>query len=172
MRNTDDRAPDKLNPLTGREPNMVKTTISEINLASLLDLVKTPEAGAIDIFLGTTRNHSDGRKVIHLEYEAYEPMATSMMQELESRACATWPVHRIAIIHRIGKVDVGETSVAIAVSASHRKDAFEACRFVIDELKKNVPIWKREFFADGSVEWSGVSETVHIPSLSPSERRG
>lgn len=137
---------------------MVKIVDNEIDIAEALEQVVTPETGGVNIFVGTTRNHSGGRKVIGLEYEAYEPMATAMMRELEDSARSRWPLHGVSIIHRVGSVEVGEASVVIAVSAAHRKEAFEACRFLIDELKKTVPIWKREFFADGTVEWSGTSQ--------------
>lgn len=134
---------------------MVSITRSRIDINKLIELVLAPASGAVDVFIGTTRNHANGKEVLALEYEAYEPMALRELEALESRAQRQWPVHRIVIIHRIGKVPIGEVSVAIAVSSSHRKDAFEACRYLIDELKKSVPIWKREYFADGTIEWAG-----------------
>src|SRR5208283_1957983 len=122
-----------------------------IDVVELLASVIVPEAGGIDIFLGTTRNHSKGKKVIRLEYEAYTPMALKLMSEIEIEIRKRWNIHKISMIHRIGVVPVMEASVAIAVSAVHRKEAFEACRFAIDELKKKVPIWKKEIFEDGEV---------------------
>ncbi|MEX0601953.1 MAG: molybdenum cofactor biosynthesis protein MoaE [Bacteroidota bacterium] len=136
---------------------MVRLTPDPIDIPSLLTDVITPESGGIDVFVGTTRNHSNGRGVTRLEYEAFEPMALKEMEKIEHRARERWPLHNVAVIHRLGTVPVGEASVAIAVASAHRKDAFEACRFLIDELKKTVPIWKREHFADGTVEWSGSS---------------
>lgn len=144
---------------------MNEITIHPINIQKVIDSVTTPESGGIDIFIGATRNHSKHRPVLYLEYEAYEPMALKVIEQIEHEARGKWQLHKVAIVHRIGKVDVGEASVVIAVSSSHRKEAFEACRFLIDTLKKTVPIWKREYFADGTIEWSQSShsgiEQVH-----------
>lgn len=119
--------------------------------------VTVPEAGGVDIFLGTTRNHSKGKRVVRLEYEAYVPMALKLMSEIETEIRERWSIHKLSMIHRTGVVPVMEPSVAIAVSASHRKEAFEACRYAIDELKKRVPIWKKEIFDDGET-WVENSE--------------
>ena len=135
---------------------MVSLTLNRINIKAVVDDVTTPESGGIDLFVGTTRNHARGRSVTLLEYEAYRPMAVGVMEQLEREAHRRWPLNRVAIVHRLGKVPVGEASVAIAVSSAHRKEAFEACRFLIDTLKKEVPIWKREYFSDGTTEWSGA----------------
>ena len=132
-------------------------TMNRIDAAAMLAEVSTPESGGTDVFVGTTRNHSAGRQVAVLEYEAYEPMALKIMAELEREAMRKWPLHKVALVHRLGKVPVGEASVLVAVSGAHRNEAFEACRFLIDSLKREVPIWKKEFFADGAVEWSGQS---------------
>ena len=140
-----------------REGHMVSLTLNPIDIRSVVDGVTAPESGGIDVFVGTTRNHAGGRSVNLLEYEAYEPMAIAMMERLEAEARRRWTVNRIAIVHRLGKVPVGEASVVIAVSSAHRNEAFEVCRFLIDSLKKEVPIWKREHFTDGTVEWSGVA---------------
>ena len=134
---------------------MVQITTSPINIQLAVDSVRTPESGGIDTFIGTTRNYSKGRAVSALEYEAYEPMALKVMERIVEEARRRWPVHGVAVVHRVGRVEVGEASIVIAVSSAHRKEAFEACRFLIDKLKQDVPIWKREYFADGSVEWSG-----------------
>jgi molybdopterin converting factor subunit 1 len=120
-------------------------------------------AGAIVTFVGTTRLDNAGRKVLRLEYEAYEPMALSEMRKLAHEAGVRWNIVRIAIQHRVGVVAIGETSVAIAVSAVHRAEAFEACRFAIDRLKEIVPIWKKEHFEGGEV-WIGC-QTSHPPEL-------
>ena len=130
-------------------------TLKRIDPAAILAEVTTPESGGIDMFIGTTRNHSSGRTVTRLEYEAYEPMALKVMEQLELEAKRAWPLHKVALVHRLGEVPVLEASVLIAVSSAHRKEAFEACRFLIDRLKKEVPIWKKEYFADGTAEWSG-----------------
>ncbi len=130
---------------------MIAIVKKKIDVEEILQSVQVPEAGGIDIFVGTTRNHSNGKRVLSLEYEAYEPMALKMMNEIAEEAKSKWNIRKIAIVHRTGRVKIGEASVVIAVSASHRKEAFEACRFVIDRLKKTVPIWKKEFFKDGEV---------------------
>lgn len=138
----------------GREP---------IDVAALEREVADPAAGAIVSFTGTTRRDNAGRKVLRLEYEAYEPMALSEMRKLAIEANERWKIVRIAIAHRVGVVKIGETSVAIAVSAAHRGEAFEACRFAIDRLKEIVPIWKKEHFEGGEV-WIGC-QTSHPPAL-------
>lgn len=136
---------------------MISIVNEKINVAEVLASVGDPAAGAIDIFVGTTRNHSGGKEVHSLEYQAYEPMASKIMEELAEEARRRWHVKAVSIVHRIGRVDIGEASVVIAVSTAHRKEAFEACRYLIDTLKKNVPIWKKEVFADGEV-WVGSQE--------------
>lgn len=111
----------------------------------------TPEAGGIDVFIGTVRNHTNGKQVLRLEFEAYEAMAISEMQKIVSYATETWPLHRVVLHHRTGSLQVGEVPVIIAVSAAHRDAAFTACRYIIDTLKQTVPIWKKEIFEDGEV---------------------
>ncbi len=133
-----------------------------IDVAALERAVADPRAGAIVTFAGTTRAENAGRVVTRLEYEAYEPMALSEMRRLAREAGERWRIVRIAVSHRIGRVDIGETSVAIAVSAAHRGEAFEACRFAIDRLKEVVPIWKKEHFEGGEV-WIGC-QTSHPPA--------
>ncbi len=132
-----------------------------INVAALERAVADPGAGGTTTFVGTTRNENAGRGVIRLEYEAYEPMALSEMRKLADEAGRRWKITRIAIAHRIGVVEIGEASVAIAVSAPHRAEAFAACRFAIDRLKQIVPIWKKEYFEGGEV-WVGC-QTSHPP---------
>lgn len=132
-----------------------------VDVAKLERSVGDPAAGAVCTFAGTTRNENAGRNVIKLEYEAYEAMALSEMRKLAEEAGRRWQIVRIAITHRIGVVEIGETSVAIAVSAAHRTEAFEACRFAIDRLKEIVPIWKKEHFEGGEV-WVGC-QTSHPP---------
>ena len=107
--------------------------------------------GAVLLFEGIVRDNSRGRPTHFLEYEAYEPMALEQMRQLAREARACWPVDGIAIVHRLGRLEIGETSVAIAVTAAHRGPAFDACRSLIDRLKKTVPIWKKEHFEDGEV---------------------
>jgi molybdopterin synthase catalytic subunit len=134
---------------------MVQLTHIRIDVQAVIASVSTAESGGVDVFIGTTRNHSGGRAVLALEYEAYEPMALKVMERVAGEARRRWAVEKIAIVHRTGRVEVGEASVVIAVSSPHRREAFEACRYLIDRLKSEAPIWKREFFADGTVEWSG-----------------
>jgi molybdopterin synthase catalytic subunit len=141
-----------------RKIEMIALTLNPIDIKAVLDYVTTEESGGIDIFIGTSRNHSNGKPVSLLEYEAYEPMALNMMEHLVVDAERRWALNRVALVHRLGSVPVAEASVVVAVSAAHRNEAFEACRFLIDALKKEVPIWKREYFSDGSVEWSGATE--------------
>jgi MoaE-MoaD fusion protein len=118
--------------------------------------------GAIVIFDGFVRDHSKNRRTIHLEYEAYEPMALAKMQEIAAHLHAQFPIHRLAMVHRLGRLEIGETSVYIAVSAPHRAAAFEASRYAIDTLKRTVPIWKKEYFEDGSMWADG--ELPPLPS--------
>ena len=134
---------------------MFRVTEKPIELEELVAFVADPAAGAIATFIGTTRDHNDGRRVISLEYEAYPKMAESELARLGEEAGRRWNIHRIAIVHRVGAVRIGEPSVIIAVSAAHRHEAFEACRFAIEELKKTVPIWKKEIFEGGEV-WIGT----------------
>lgn len=134
-----------------------------IDVAALEQAVANPAAGAIVTFVGTTRRDNAGRNVLRLEYEAYEPMALSEMRKLAREAGERWNIVRIAIQHRVGFVDIGQTSVAIAVAAAHRAEAFEACRFAIDRLKEIVPIWKKEYFEGGEV-WVGC-QTSHPPEI-------
>src|SRR5258707_5744794 len=113
--------------------------------------VRGDEDGAVATFDGCVRNHSHGRSTLYLEYEAYESMALAKMREIAESVHDRFAINRVAIIHRLGRLEIGETSVFIAVSAAHRAAAFDACRYAIDTLKKTVPIWKKEFFADGAV---------------------
>jgi MoaE-MoaD fusion protein len=122
-----------------------------IDAAELIVHVRGPEDGAIVTFDGFVRNHSQGRATKFLEYEAYETMAVGKMNEIVSHLHEKYAIRRVAMIHRLGHLEVGETSVFIAVSAAHRGAAFDACRYAIDTLKKTVPIWKKEFFEDGAV---------------------
>ena len=133
---------------------MVSIVTESIDVNSAIKAVTTTASGAVDVFIGTTRNNSRGRQVLQLEYEAYTPMATKKMEMIEREAAERWDVQRITMIHRVGFVPPGEASVVVAVSSAHRDEAFRACRYLIDRLKEVVPIWKREYFADGTVEWS------------------
>jgi molybdopterin synthase catalytic subunit len=128
---------------------------ADLNVSTLVKLVTDGRAGGIDVFLGTTRaeTSADGRELVALDYEAYEEMAGRQLQDLARRAREQWPIVKLALLHRVGRVAIGEPSVIIAVSTPHRADAFAACRWVIDALKKDVAIWKKEVWADGSGTW-------------------
>jgi|SRR5208283_4474716 molybdopterin synthase catalytic subunit/molybdopterin converting factor small subunit len=115
--------------------------------------LKRPEDGAAVIFEGVVRNNTRGRRTLYLEYEAYEAMALTQMESLARETRARFAVRGASIVHRLGRLEIGETSVLIVVAAAHRGAAFEACRWIIDTLKKTVPIWKKEYFEDGAV-WS------------------
>lgn len=140
---------------------MFRVTREAPNLQELIDYVTDPEAGAIATFIGTTRNHNEGRKVIALDYDAYPEMAEKELQRIGEEAKQRWNIRRIAIVHRIGSVQITEPSVMIAVSAAHRGDAFDACRFAIEEIKTTVPIWKKEVFEGGEV-WIGSQSGVPL----------
>ena len=128
-----------------------------LNAGRAVDFVSDPAAGGIDVFIGTTRLEirPDGVHLVALDYEAYERMALEQLHDLARRAGERWPIVKLAILHRIGRVDLAQPSIIIAVSTPHRGDAFEACRFIIDTLKKEVAIWKKEIWADGSGTWVG-----------------
>jgi len=131
--------------------DICELTHQEIDSSQLALRVLQPGDGAIVTFDGVTRNESRGRSVRYLEYEAYAPMAIKTMHQIATEARERWEIDRIAIVHRLGRVDISKTSVAIVVTSAHRKAAFEACHFLIDRLKQIVPIWKREYFEDGAV---------------------
>jgi molybdopterin synthase catalytic subunit len=122
-----------------------------IDHLTLIAHVRAAEDGAIVTFDGCVRNYSHGRRTLYLDYEAYESMALGKIREIAGQIHEKFPIHLIAIAHRLGRLEIGETSVFIAVSSAHRPAAFEACRFAIDTLKRTVPIWKKEYFEDGAV---------------------
>lgn len=130
---------------------MIEITHHKIDIPRLIAHVSDEGAGATDVFIGTTRNKTSEKKVVKLEFEAYEPMAIKELQKIVDRANEKWPILKYAVVHRVGTVEIGEEAVVIAISTPHRQAAFEACKFVIDELKKTVPIWKKEIFEDGEV---------------------
>ncbi|HEX3871091.1 MAG TPA: molybdenum cofactor biosynthesis protein MoaE [Pirellulales bacterium] len=132
---------------------MVELTMHPIDPARLLEFVASPKAGASVLFLGSVRDSSEGLATQSLDYECYPQMAEKLLAELESEARARWPLESVAIVHRLGHLAVGETSVAVAVSSPHRAEAFEAGRWLIDTLKVRVPIWKRENRPDGTGDW-------------------
>ena len=125
-----------------------------VDLATLIAAVQSSERGGIACFLGTVRNHHQGRDVVRLEYSAYVPMVEAECARIVAEAESQWSV-AVRLKHRVGRLEVGDAAVAVVAAAAHRDEAFVACRHVIEELKRRVPIWKREFFADGTVEWVG-----------------
>ena len=122
-----------------------------ISPREITEALKAPEDGALVIFDGFVRNNFKGQKTLYLEYEAYEAMAWAKIRELGAEMRSKFPIHRLAIVHRLGRLEIGETSVLIAISSPHRAAAFDACRYAIDTLKRTVPIWKKEFFVGGTV---------------------
>jgi molybdopterin synthase catalytic subunit len=134
-----------------------------IVLQEVTDFVADPGAGAIATFIGMTRNTNDGRHVTWLEYECYPGMAEKEMHKIAVSILQRWPIKKIAMIHRLGRVDIGEASVAIAVSSGHRHAAFEACHSAINQLKETVPIWKKELYEGGEL-WIG-SQTGTVGSF-------
>ena len=132
---------------------MIELTEETIDTSAIVNRVRHPEAGAVVLFLGTTRELTGGRQTVALDYEAYREMAERQLAELEAEARRRWPVIECSITHRLGRVPPTEASVAIAVSTPHRGDAFAAGQWLIDSLKHDVPIWKREQWADGTQEW-------------------
>ena len=122
-----------------------------IDSEKILAAIKRPEDGAAVVFEGVVRNHTRERQTLYLDYEAYEEMALKKMEELAAEALRQFRVREVALIHRLGRLEIGEASVLIVVAAAHRGAAFDACRWLIDTLKRTVPIWKKEHFIDGAV---------------------
>ncbi len=128
--------------------------------------LRTDAAGGLTLFVGTTRRWTDGRETVRLAYDAYAPMAVKTMRALADEAAERWPVLKVAVHHRLGEVPPPEASVIIGVACAHRAAAFAACRWLIDTLKAQVPIWKREHYADGSTEWV-QGQTPDVPDTPP-----
>lgn len=132
---------------------MVRLTHDPIDFTALTEAVRSPHCGAVALFLGTVRDLTGDEVTEFLEYEAYPPMAEKKMAEIEVEVRSRWILGEVAMVHRLGRLGVGEISVAVAVSAPHRDAAFEACRFAIDTLKQVVPIWKKDLASVGTGEW-------------------
>lgn len=132
---------------------MAELTRAAIDVAPLLAAAARADCGAVNLFLGTTRDHHDGRRVLRLEYEAYDRMALTALAALERDACERFALSHCVVVHRLGAVPVTEASVAVVVASPHRAAAFDAARWVMDELKRSVPIWKKEFFEGGEAHW-------------------
>ncbi|MFA1773043.1 molybdenum cofactor biosynthesis protein MoaE [Rufibacter glacialis] len=130
---------------------MLIKIVEDIDLQEAYQFLLSPKAGGIDLFVGTVRDHAQGKEVVKLVFEAYAPMALKEMEKLAAAAQQQWPIEKLVMLHAVGEKLVGEPVVLIGVASAHRDAAFTACRFLIDELKKTVPIWKKEFYQDNSV---------------------
>jgi molybdopterin synthase catalytic subunit len=131
---------------------MIEITDKPIDIQKIIQTAASGQAGAINTFIGTVRDNTKGKKVLRLEYEAYEPMAISEIKKIKVAAIERWNLTGFAVSHRVGTLLPGDTAVVVAISTPHRKDSFEACQYIIDTLKETVPIWKREFFENGD-QW-------------------
>ena len=156
-----------LPPVSGGASRTDHTAIvrDRIDTQAVLDGIKRPEDGAAVVFEGVVRDHTRGRHTLYLDYEAYEEMALKQMEELAGQALAQFPVRDVALVHRLGRLEIGETSVLIVVASAHRAAAFDACRWLIDTLKRTVPIWKKEYFVDGAVWAAGEPFPAEIPRV-------
>ena len=135
----------------------IHITHDVLDVGAVTEIVRHPGAGAIATFVGTTRDHTGDRRVLRLEYEAYRPMADEQLRRVADEMRDRWDLTGVAIHHRLGRLEIGEASLVVAVSSAHRQAAFEACHFSIDRIKQIVPIWKKEFFEGGEV-WVGSQE--------------
>ena len=132
---------------------MFRVTTEPLDVQQVHDLVKRPTDGAVVTFDGIVRNNFDGRQVRYLAYEAYAAMAEKKMADIAAEVQSKFAVGDVAMVHRIGRLDIGESSILIAVAVPHRQPAFEACAYAMDRVKQDVPVWKKEFFADGESHW-------------------
>jgi len=164
-----------LPPVSGGAPERVRIVRDAIAKQAELDRIKHPEDGAAIVFEGVVRNNTRGRRTLYLDYEAYEGMALKQMEALVEQAKSNFAIREAVIVHRLGRLEIGETSVLIVVASAHRGAAFDACRWIINTLKKTVPIWKKEHFEDGAVwadgepfpeEITGATGTVRVPAAS------
>jgi molybdopterin synthase catalytic subunit len=154
-----------LPPVSGgtTSPNKCAMVRHKINTQEILDQLKRPGDGAAVVFEGVVRNNTGGRRTLYLDYEAYENMALKQMQSLAEQALAQFKIRDLAIVHRLGRLEIGETSVLIVVASAHRAAAYDASRWLIDTLKRTVPIWKKEYFEDGAVWADGEPFPADIP---------
>jgi len=152
-----------LPPVSGGSGKAASIVREPIDTGGVLDRVKRGEDGAAVVFEGVVRNQTRGRRTLYLDYEAYEEMALARMESLADQAVKQFQVREVALVHRLGRLEIGETSVLIVVASAHRAAAFDACRWVIDTLKRTVPIWKKEYFEDGAVWADGEAFPEEIP---------
>jgi molybdopterin synthase catalytic subunit len=143
--------------MAAAEDDWIELYAEPVPIERVVSFVSSGLAGGIDVFLGTTRAETDpaGRRLVALDYEAYREMAASQLRDLAARARERWPITRLAVLHRVGRVEVGRPSVIIAVATPHRAEAFAACRWLIDTLKAEAAIWKKEIWDDGGETWKG-----------------
>ncbi|OKH18666.1 molybdopterin synthase [Hydrococcus rivularis NIES-593] len=142
---------------TTGERDRFRISFASLSLDEVYNLANDPANGAIVVMSGTVRQQTDGKPVLYLEYQAYEPMALAIFRQIAAEIRQRWmDTNRVIIHHRIGKLEIGEISVLVAVGCPHRAEAFEACRYAIDTLKHNAPIWKKEYWADGSSTWVSI----------------
>jgi molybdopterin synthase catalytic subunit len=140
------------------EKDSFQITLAPLSLEEIYSLTDDPANGAVVVMSGTVRNQTEGKSVIALEYQAYQPMAIRVFQQVAAHIRNQWcDVNRVAIHHRVGRLQIGEISVLVAVGSPHRAEAFEACQYAIDTLKHNAPIWKKEHWVDGSSSWVNIS---------------
>jgi molybdopterin synthase catalytic subunit len=152
-----------LPPVSGGSGKSAAIVREPIDTKGVLESIKRGEDGAAVVFEGVVRNQTRGRKTLYLDYEAYEAMALRQMEGLAEQALKQFQVREVALVHRLGRLEIGETSVLIVVAAAHRAAAFDACRWLIDTLKRTVPIWKKEYFEDGAVWADGEPFPQEIP---------
>ena len=145
---------------------MIEITHDPLNPEAVTRKVTGPGNGAVVTFLGTTRDSTSGRGVLRLEYEGYEPMAAEKLVEISAEIRERWGIENVAVAHRLGRLEIGEVSLVVAVASPHRGEAFAACQYAVDRIKQTVPIWKKEFFEDGEV-WVGSQDDCWTPE--PSE---
>ena len=131
---------------------LIQISDQAIDIQSVIDAAQSERAGAVDVFIGTVRNHNNAKQVVRLEYETYDAMAIKKMQELADEAQQRWNIEKIAMVHRKGILQIGDVAVVVAVSTPHRAESFEACKWLIDTIKQVVPIWKKEIYDNGE-EW-------------------
>lgn len=138
---------------SGAEEGWFQVTSETLDPQRLVDAVRKDESGAVALFYGVARNQSEGRRVCALEYDAYPSLAEKKLREVADEVRARWPITGIGVLHRTGRLAIGETSLLVAISAAHRQEAFEACRYAVDRIKEIVPIWKKEIWEDGDGAW-------------------
>lgn len=145
---------------------MIELKYDTLSVDRCIEAVRGPGSGGVVTFIGSVRDLSEGKRVTHLEYEAYEPMALEKLEQVVREAEARWPIQSLAIQHRLGRLGIGDDAVVVAVACAHRDAAFAACQYVIDRLKEIVPIWKKEFGEDGAM-WVGgpTMQALPIPDL-------